>query len=158
MTISNLLKKGFLLGLLLVSLGLPSALAQTSLGILVGIVRDPSGATVSAVTVTLVGNEDGLSRSATSQVDGAYRFEALRPESYTVTVNRAGFAAFVAKNVIVAPSDTTSYDIKLSIGSTSETVSVEADSISINTENGQLTGLVNSTDISKLPIFSNSPF
>ncbi len=158
MTISNLLKKGFLLGLLLVSLGLSSAIAQTSLGILVGIVRDPSGATVSGVTVTLVGNEDGLSRSATSQVDGAYRFEALRPESYTVTVNRAGFAAFVAKNVIVAPSDTTSYDIKLSIGSTSETVSVEADSISINTENGQLTGLVNSTDISKLPIFSNSPF
>ncbi len=37
-------------------------------------------------------------------------------------------------------------------------VSVEADSIAINTENGQLTGIVNSTDIQKLPIFSQSPY
>src|SRR6202034_360211 len=33
-----------------------------------------------------------------------------------------------------------------------------ADSLSINTENGQLTGIVNTTDITKLPIFSQSPF
>jgi hypothetical protein len=110
------------------------------------------------VNVTVVGNEDGATRTAITQADGAYRIEALRPQSYTVTVNRPGFAAFVAKNVIVTPSDTTSYDIKLTIGSTNETVSVEADSISINTENGQLTGVVNSTDITKLPIFSNSPY
>jgi outer membrane receptor protein involved in Fe transport len=158
MTISNLLKKSLLMGLFLTFLGLSNAIAQTSLGILVGVVRDQSEAAVAAVNVTLVGNEDGVTRTATTQADGAYRIEALRPQSYTVTVNRTGFAAFVAKNVIVTPSDTTSYDIKLTVGSTNETVSVEADSISINTENGQLTGIVNSTDITKLPIFSNSPY
>ena len=135
-----------------------TSLAQTSLGILVGVVRDQTGAVVSKVTVTVTGNEDGIVRKIVTQGDGAYRIEALRPQSYTVTVNRTGFAVFVAKNVIVTPSDTTSYDIKLTIGSTNETVSVEADSISINTENGQLTGVVNSTDITKLPIFSNSPY
>ncbi len=158
MTISNLLKKGLLLGFFLTFLGLSNAIAQTSLGILVGVVRDQSEAAVGGVPVTLVGNEDGVTRTATTQADGAYRIEALRPQSYTVTVNRTGFASFVAKNVIVTPSDTTSYDIKLTIGSTNETISVEADSMSINTENGQLTGVVNSTDISKLPIFSNSPY
>lgn len=132
--------------------------AQTSLGILVGVVRDQSGAVVPAATVTIVGNEDGISRTIVTQADGAYRIEALRPENYTVKATKSGFSVFTAKDVIVTPSDTTTYDVKLSVGGSSETVSVEADSISIDTENGQLTGVVNSTDITKLPIFSLSPY
>jgi outer membrane receptor protein involved in Fe transport len=132
--------------------------AQTSLGILVGVVRDQSGAVVPAATVTIVGNEDGISRTIVTQADGAYRIEALRPENYTVKATKAGFSAFTAKDVIVTPSDTTTYDVKLTVGGSSETVSVEADSMSIDTENGQLTGVVNSTDITKLPIFSQSPY
>jgi outer membrane receptor protein involved in Fe transport len=132
--------------------------AQTSLGILVGVVRDQSGAVVPTATVTIVGNEDGISRTIVTQADGAYRIEALRPENYTVKATKSGFSVFTAKDVIVTPSDTTTYDVKLSVGGSSETVSVEADSISIDTENGQLTGVVNSTDITKLPIFSLSPY
>jgi outer membrane receptor protein involved in Fe transport len=136
---------------------LPSS-AQTSLGILVGVVRDQTGAVVPRVTVTIVGNEDGIARTVVTQGDGAYRIEALRPENYTVTVNQAGFSGFTAKNVIVSPSDTTSYDVNLTVGTAKEAISVEADSVAINTENGQLTGIINSTDIRNLPIFSQSPY
>lgn len=73
MTISNLLKRSLLLGLLLAFFGLSNAIAQTSLGILVGVVRDSSEATVAAVNVTVVGNEDGVTRTAATQSDGAYR-------------------------------------------------------------------------------------
>src|SRR5271170_4763897 len=132
--------------------------AQTSLGILVGVVRDQTGAVVPRVTVTVVGNEDGITRTVITQADGAYRIEALRPENYRVTVNQTGFSAFTAKNVIVTPSETTSYDVNLSVGTAKDAISVEADSVAINTENGQLTGIVNSTDLQKLPIFSLSPF
>ena len=135
-----------------------TSLAQTSLGILVGVVRDQTGAVVPKVTVTVKGNEDGIVRTVVSQGDGAYRIEALRPENYTVTVNQPGFSGFTAKNVIVTPSETTSYDVNLTVGTAKESVSIEADSIAINTENGQLTGIVNSTDLQKLPIFSLSPF
>jgi len=144
------------LGFLLLA-ALPSS-AQTSLGILVGVVRDQTGAVVPKVTVTIVGNEDGIARTVVTQGDGAYRIEALRPENYTVTVNQAGFSAFTAKNVIVSPSDTTSYDVNLTVGTAKEAISVEADSVAINTENGQLTGIINSTDIRNLPIFSQSPY
>jgi outer membrane receptor protein involved in Fe transport len=135
-----------------------TSFAQTSLGILVGVVRDQTGAVVPKVTVTVTGNEDNIARTVVTQGDGAYRIEALRPQTYTVSVNQAGFGGFTAKNVIVSPSETTSYDVNLVVGSTKEAVSVEADSIAINTENGQLTGIVNSTDLQKLPIFSLSPF
>ncbi len=135
-----------------------SGLAQTSLGILVGVVRDQTGAVMPSVTITVVGSEDGIAHISVAQADGAYRIEALRPQNYTVTVKQSGFSAFTAKYVIVTPSNTTSYDINLKVGSTNETVSVEADSVSIDTENGQLTGIVNSTDLTKLPIFSQSPY
>src|ERR1700749_227104 len=70
--------------LLLVAVGfllapLPSS-AQTSLGILVGVVRDATGAVVPKVTLTITGNEDGIVRTVVTQGDGAYRIEALRPE------------------------------------------------------------------------------
>jgi outer membrane receptor protein involved in Fe transport len=135
-----------------------ASIAQTSLGILVGVVRDQTGAVVPKVTVTIVGNEDGIIRTVVTQGDGSYRIEALRPENYTVTVNQPGFSGFTGKNVIVSPSETITFDIGLSVGASKESVLVEADSVAINTENGQLTGIVNSTDIQKLPIFSLSPF
>ena len=139
-------------------MGSNSAFGQTSKGILVGVVRDASGAVVPNTTVTIVGMSDGATRTISTKGDGTYRIEALDPETYTVTANEAGFVGFKATNVIVTPSQVTTYDINLTVGSKSDMVSVEADSISINTENGQLTGIVNSKDLQELPIFSLSPY
>ena len=148
-----------LVGALVVSsLLVGSGAAQTSKGILVGVARDATGAVVVNATVTIVGNSDGATRSVKTKSDGSYRLEALDPESYTVTLRQPGFQGFTAKDVIVQPSLVTSYDIKLAVGTTVDTVNVEADSMSINTENGQLTGVINRTDITKLPIFSVSPY
>jgi outer membrane receptor protein involved in Fe transport len=135
-----------------------SGVAQTSKGILAGVARDTSGAVVVNATVTIVGNSDGATRAITTKADGSYRLEALNPEVYTITVHQAGFEGFTAKNVTVQPSVVTAYDINLVVGSVKDTVTVQADSQSINTENGQLTGTIGTTDITKLPIFSNSPY
>jgi outer membrane receptor protein involved in Fe transport len=132
--------------------------AQTSKGILVGVARDATGAVVPNATVTIVGNSDGATRTVQTKADGSYRVEALNPESYTVTLRQTGFEGFTAKDVIVQPSLVTSYDIKLVVGTTVDTVNVEADSMSINTENGQLTGTIDKTDMTKLPIFTVSPY
>jgi outer membrane receptor protein involved in Fe transport len=137
---------------------LVTASAQTSQGILVGVVRDQTGAVVPAVTVTITGTEDGIAHSAKTENDGAYRMEALRPETYTLTVRQTGFSAFTAKNVIVTPSAVITYDVNLVVGGAKEAVTVTANSVALDTENGQLTGIINSTDIQKLPIFSLSPF
>ncbi|WP_263382722.1 TonB-dependent receptor [Granulicella arctica] len=134
------------------------AASQTSKGILVGVARDSSGAVIPNANVTITGDADKAIRSISTKPDGSYRFEALDPESYTVTVQQAGFQGFSAKKVIVQPSLVTTYDIKLSVGSANDTVNITADSQAINTENGQLTGIINTTDITKLPIFSLSPY
>ena len=156
MVFNKMTSLAILMAALVASAG--SAFGQTSKGILVGVVRDSTGAVIPNATIKIVGNSDGAVRSMTTKGDGSYRIEALEPENYTVTASQSGFAGYSASNVIVAPSQVTTYDLRLSVGGANDVVSVEADSISINTENGQLTGIVNSTDLVKLPIFSLNPY
>jgi outer membrane receptor protein involved in Fe transport len=131
--------------------------AQTSLGILVGVVRDSTGAVVPHAVVTIKGEQSGETRKLTTQADGSYRIEALRPEQYTLTATEQGFTTFQVTHIVVNPSVVTSYDVNLTIGATKDTVSVEANSIGINTENGQLAALVSNKEIAELPIFSLNP-
>ena len=132
--------------------------AQTSKGTLVGVVRDASGAVVPNADVKIVGRADGAVREVRSQPDGSYRLEALAPESYDLTVADAGFAGYKAENVIVLASQVVSYDVKLSPGEATTTVDVQASEALLDTENGQLTGHIDTRELDRLPIFSLNPF
>src|ERR1700676_5426778 len=65
--------------------------AQTSKGILVGTVRDPSGAVIAAASVTVTSEETGESRHVTSDAQGDFRIEAISPGVYSIHVEAAGF-------------------------------------------------------------------
>ncbi len=134
------------------------AVAQTSRGILAGVVRDPAGAVVPAAPIQLTNQDTGETRNAKTQNDGAYRVESLSPGRYTLSVTSSGFRTFEAKNILVNPSVVTSYDASLITGSATEVVEVTANSNTINTENGQLTGVISTYQLRTLPIFSLNPY
>ena len=134
-----------------------SAGAQTSKGILTGIARDTTGAVLPNANVTVKDQDTGESRTTTTKSDGAYRVEAISPGKYTITVVLTGFTTSEVKDVTVASSAVTSYDVTLSVGGTSTEVSVEANQATLNTDNGTLTGVVSAIEIDKLPIFSLNP-
>jgi hypothetical protein len=157
MTISNLCKKGLLLGSLFVFLGLSSAIAQTSTGILVGVARDTTGAVIQNAAVQIRNLDTGEIRNAATKADGTYRMEAIPPGRYAIAVEETGFETAKATGIVVNPSVVSSYDIVLRIGKTNNVVEVTAVSNAINTDNGQLTGLINANDIRELPIFSLNP-
>ncbi len=131
--------------------------AQSSKGILAGIARDATGAVVANATVTVKSVDNGQSRTVKTSSDGAYRIEAIDPGKYTLLVSEAGFQSAEIKNLTVNASQVTSYDVVLNIGAANTEVSVEANPGTINTENGTLTGVVDSLEINKLPIFSLNP-
>lgn len=132
--------------------------AQTSKGTLVGVVRDSSGAVIPNAKVSVIGRADAATREVQTKGDGSYRFDALDPEAYDLSVSEAGFSGFKAQNVVVPSSQVVSYDVKMSPGETTTTVEVQANSALLNTENGQLTGVIDSTELSRLPIFSLNPY
>lgn len=133
------------------------AFAQTSKGILTGVARDATGAVLVGAAVQVTNQNTGENRAATTQNDGAYRIEGISPGRYTVEVTSPGFKTTQAKNLLVNASIVTSYNPTLGVGQANETVSVEANQVTLNTDNGTLSGVVGATEIDKLPIFSLNP-
>jgi outer membrane receptor protein involved in Fe transport len=135
----------------------PAALAQTSKGTLTGIVRDGTGAVITGAKVTATNVDTGEVHATNTSSLGAYRFDAVSPGKYTLLVESTGFERFVATDVTLTPSQVVSYDPVLKLGRVDQTVSVSADYILLNQENGSLSGTIPEAVLAKLPIFSLNP-
>ncbi len=133
------------------------SLAQSSKGIIAGIVRDQSGAVIPNANVTVTSQETGETRSVVADERGAFRVDAINSGHYTINVQAQGFETGNVKSLNVIPSVVTTYDPVLTIGSVSQSVTVEANTNTINTENGQLSSTVGAGELSKIPIFTLNP-
>jgi len=134
-----------------------AALAQTSKGIIAGVVRDSTGAVVPGVQIKLLNVETQETRNTVSGADGAYRADALQPGRYNVTASLSGFQNFEVDALVVSPSVVTAGDVILTAGGSTETVTVQAENTGINTENGQLAGVISSRQLENTPIFTLNP-
>ncbi len=131
--------------------------AQTSKGILTGIVRDTSGAVLPNATLIITSEETGETRTVTTSSTGTYRAEAINPGLYQIHGTVSGFAAVDIKHISVVPSIVTTYDATFHVGTSSTEVTVEANSNAINTENGQLSGTISTQELQLIPIFTLNP-
>ena len=141
---------------LIIAITVP-AIAQTSKGIVAGIVRDKTGAVVSGAKITLTSQETSESRAAVADERGAYRVDAVNSGHYTVTVTAGGFETANTRDLNVLPSIVTTYDPVLTVGEVSQAVTVEASTNSINTENGQLSSTVGTAELARIPVFTLNP-
>src|SRR5579871_4423626 len=103
--------------------------------IISGVVRDTSGAVVANASVEA--SSDVLiekTRSVTTDSEGRYTIVDLRPGTYVITVNLAGFAT--AKQTVVVPANVTvPVDAELKPGAVGETINVEARVATVDIEN-----------------------
>jgi iron complex outermembrane receptor protein len=112
----------------LLTAGLIQAQAQSSLS---GVVKDPSGAVVSRVMVTLTSQTDASTRRAVANDDGAYVFSSVPPGSYKLTTEAPGFAN-AEKTVALTAGETATLDLALAVAQNQGAVSVEAKSDPFN--------------------------
>ncbi len=120
-----------LLNLLFLCGGMVAA-AQTQKGIVHGTVTDPTGAVIPSSTVTLTSKE-GATRTATSGGDGFYTVDNLEPGRYTITAAAPGFATPAPVEVDVFGGKETLKNIALPLPVEQQQVSVNANSLSVNT-------------------------
>src|SRR4051794_10451926 len=100
-----------------------SANAQ-GLSTIIGTVTDPSGGLVPGAKVTILQQTTGLSRTFTTDAQGEYVFPSLRPSTYTLTVEAAGFNGYRQANIEVLADQNATVNVKLEVGAASQTVSV----------------------------------
>jgi hypothetical protein len=129
---------GILAVLVIAAVTVPSLVAQSLVsGDLTGTVTDPSGAVVSGATVTLKSDANGSTRTSTTGSNGTYRFSLLSPGSYTVSVNAQGFSKAEAQTSVNIGQATVA-DVKMAVGSSSQTVEVTGAAPLVNADNADL--------------------
>ena len=129
------------------------ARADNVYGSIRGTVTDPSGAAVSGAKVTATNTATGISKDVTTANDGTYDFLQLAvPAPYTVSVEQTGFRKFEASQIPLNVNQVYVLDIKLEVGTVTETVTVEATAAQVETTSIELGKVVDSTTIVNMPL------
>jgi hypothetical protein len=132
------------------------ASAQSESASLSGFVTDPSGAAVGGAKVEITDVQTNVSQSTTTNSAGLYLFPNLRPGEYRLSVSSNGFKQAVRQGLVLHVQDTISQNFKLEIGSTTETVSVVADQLNINTTDASVSTVVDRNFAENLPMNGRS--
>lgn len=133
------------------------AVAQFRAGIQ-GTVADSSGGVIAGATVTLTSNETQRSQTVTTNDEGFYRFSALAPGLYTLTVEQANFKKQVIEKLDVAAENIQGVDIVLTTGGITETVTVTDVTTGLETENANVQKSITTEEIQKLPQVGRDPY
>ena len=138
---------------LLANFGGPVAFAQVTTAAIHGTVTDPSGAVLPGATVTALNTATGISTVVTTNRTGYYLFPSLQIGGpYTVTVAAAGFQNFVVSGIKLTVNANLEENAKMRVGTTSQTVTVTASEVQVETANTQLQMIVPQSQIENLPL------
>ena len=129
-----------------------NAVAQVTTGTILGVVKDPSGAVVPGVTVTINETSKGINKSFITDESGAYTAPFLIPGTYTVSVELSGFKKEEKTGIVLQVDQKAKIDFTLQIGASSETISVEASAPLVKTASSELGEVIEERAVRELPL------
>jgi len=158
--INALFSWGWRLALLaLLACGLSfSASAQLSTATLSGTITDSTGAAIPGATITLTQTDTNYVRATKSKDDGSYREEFLPVGPYKISVNASGFKSLERSGITLSVLQNADLDLQLQIGTTGETIEVNADVPLINANNSTLGRTISNVEIDNLPLVDRNVY
>lgn len=130
----------------------PTLNAQSIVGSIYGTVTDPSGAVVAGASVSVVNSATNESRDVASDTAGSFSVPALAPGLYRVMIKAPGFQSETAANVTVSQGSGTRVALALKVGSSTETVSVNAATQTLQTDSAEVRGEIDTKQLANFPI------
>ncbi|HUA14351.1 MAG TPA: carboxypeptidase-like regulatory domain-containing protein [Verrucomicrobiae bacterium] len=130
----------------------PIASGQENQGAIAGNVTDPTGALITGAKLTAKNRSTGAVYGAVSSSAGAYRFPNVNIGTYDVTVSATGFKTVTLTGIVVQVATTSALDVKLSPGAITESVVVNADAPTVQSESADIGTVVGTTQILNLPL------
>lgn len=129
--------------------------AQVLYGSLTGTVSDPSGAAVSGAKVEALDVGKGVTQQSATDGNGNYRFSALLPGVFKVSISAAGFETQVAPDVRLEANEVTRLDARLKIAAATQNVTVTAEAPLLETDRADVRTDINAAEIQSLPAISS---
>ena len=129
-----------------------SMYGQSFYGSILGTVTDQSGGALSGATVNLTNLGTGEKRQASTGNSGEYQFLNLVPGKYRAEVEHPGFKKAARDNFEVNVSGAVRTDFAMELGEITQTVEVASAAPLLQTENANLSQVVNSRSVQELPV------
>lgn len=132
--------------------------AQVTTATIVGTVTDSGNSIVPNAQVTARSVDTGLTRTVTSDDNGAYRIEFLPVGKYSVEVTSTGFKRAHLSDIVLQVNDTARVDVTLTVGQVTETVTVSETAATINTSTPEIGRTIESAEITQLPLVERNVY
>jgi hypothetical protein len=125
-----------------------SAFAQEAT--IVGTVTDPSGAAVPNVTVSLTNTDTGQVWRFTTGAAGDYVAPGLHIGHFLVRAEASGFKTSEQKDIVLTVGERRRVDFQLELGTTQQSITVEATPVAVQTDTGEVSSLINGQQITQI--------
>jgi len=121
-----------------------------------GTISDQSGAAVLGATVTATSQERGQNYTALTNESGLYRIAQLPVGSYSLKVEKAGFASASHPPFVLTLNQVARVDVAMKVGQASETVEVTGAAPVMETDTTQVDTVINASTNDNLPLASRN--
>src|SRR5690242_6053249 len=146
---SKLRNLKYLLLLVVALVALPSCTFGQNATV-VGTVTDPQGGVVAGVTITITSASTGVVRTFTTNESGQYVAPDVAIGHYNIKASASGFKVVEQKDVTLTVGDRLRVDFQLTVGAASESVTVEANAIAVQSDSGEISNLISGQQLSQI--------
>lgn len=123
-----------------------------------GHVLDSTGAVVPGAEVVVHNEATGVDVKTVTTSTGAYTVPYLIPGTYDITVNKEGFGTEKKTSILLTTDQTSTIDFHLSVGTTSQVVTVNASAQQIETSKSDIGEIIDNKRIQQMPLDGRNPF
>jgi hypothetical protein len=127
----------------------PSSWAQENATI-TGTVMDSSGAVIANADLTLTNPATGQTRKAVSNSSGIYLFANVSIGRFTLDVTAKGFQKYTKTDIVVDTAQTVKQDFELTVGSETQTITVEANALQLQSQTSEVSNLISGEQVTQL--------
>jgi len=156
MILAPLLRISFLAVLLTFLFAAYATMGQTETGTISGLITDETGAAVPGAQVQLLNVQRGTTSDGKTNSAGIYIFSGVEPGMYQIRVQKTGFKQVDLLSLIVNVQDHIEQNVRLQIGSVSESVTVNANDVHMNTTDASVSTVVDRQFAENLPLNGRS--
>jgi len=139
--------------LVVTALLLPTAaLFASPVGSVSGTVKDPSGALIPSVKLTLSNTATNAHWSTITNSSGEFQFLQLAPATYSLVAESTGFKKAAVASVLVQVDQVTHVELAMEVGSLSESVQVEGVAPLLENDKSTMSSVVDTRTIANMPL------